>query len=252
MGFQEKHLNINGVDTAVFTAGEGKPVVFFHGGGTATGFDCLLPIAARNKLILAHHPGFGSSGDPAAASFADLAKHHLAVLDKLGVGEFSLIGHSMGGWTAATVAHDEPSRVSKLVLAAPAGNPSTAHPIVDIMKIPPDQLLSYLAADMSVFGPMDGPPPPDFIAAREREGGSFAKIMAKGLSDPKLPNWVPKIKAPTLIVWGDADRIIPIGQAAEWQALLPKATVKKFPGVGHLLFDESAAVVAAVADFVAG
>ena len=55
---------------------------------------------------------------------------------------------------------------------------------------------------------------------------------------------------PTLIVWGDADRLIPVGQAAEWEAELPKATITTFAGAGHLLFDERADAVAAVAEFV--
>jgi pimeloyl-ACP methyl ester carboxylesterase len=250
MGFHESHLDINGIDTAVFTAGEGDPVVFFHGAGTATGFDCLLPIAKTNRLIVAHHPGYGASGDPAYDSIADIARHQLDVLDELGVGQFALIGQSMGGWTAATLATFAASRLTKLVLAAPAGLHSVDHPIVSLFSIPPDQLLSYLAADMSIFGPMDGPPPPEFLAARAREGESFAKIALEHLDDPMLGHWLHRIHTPTLILWGDADRIIPVGQAAEWQALLPNVTVSILPGTGHLLFDENADAVAAAAEFV--
>jgi pimeloyl-ACP methyl ester carboxylesterase len=51
-------------------------------------------------------------------------------------------------------------------------------------------------------------------------------------------------------MWGDADRLIPVEQAAEWAALVPNASVQTFPGVGHLMFDEDPGVVAAIAEFV--
>jgi pimeloyl-ACP methyl ester carboxylesterase len=250
MGFHERHLDVNGIDTAVFTAGDGPPVVLFHGAGTSTGFDSMLPIAEHNQLIIAHHPGFGASGDPAYGSVADLARHQLDVLDQLGIGEFALIGHSMGGWMAATLATFAASRLTKLVLAAPAGLHSTDHPMVDLQTVPPEELLSYLAADLSIFGPMDGPPPPEFVEAREREAASWAKIAAGRPHDPMLGRWLHRVDVPTLIVWGEADRLIPIGQAAEWCDLLPRATVTTFAGTGHLLFDERTEAVAAVAEFV--
>jgi pimeloyl-ACP methyl ester carboxylesterase len=251
MGFSEASYKINGVETAVFTAGEGDPVVFFHGAGTATGFDCLLPLAQNNKLVIAHHPGYGNSGDPAFGSILDLARHQLDVIDRLGFGNFALVGHSMGGWTASTLATFGISRITKLVLVAPAGLKSESHPIVDMFAIPPSELLGYLAADMTIFGPMDGPPPPEFLDAREREMMSFAKVALSGAFDPELKNWLHRITIPTAILWGTADRIIPFGQAAEWNALLPNAKVSPFVGAGHLLLDERPDAIIAIQQFLA-
>jgi pimeloyl-ACP methyl ester carboxylesterase len=50
--YREGRYEINGMDTAVFSAGDGAPLVFIHGGGTATGFDSLLPLADRARLIV--------------------------------------------------------------------------------------------------------------------------------------------------------------------------------------------------------
>jgi len=66
--FSEERIDVNGVDTAVFTAGEGAPIVVLHGGGTAPGFDELLPLAEHARLILPIHPGFGASGDAPASN----------------------------------------------------------------------------------------------------------------------------------------------------------------------------------------
>jgi pimeloyl-ACP methyl ester carboxylesterase len=250
MQFDERHLEINGIDTAVFTAGDGDPVVWFHGAGTATGFDCLLPIAEHHQLVLAHHPGFGSSADSPYTSVSDLARHQLDVVDALGIDRFALVGHSMGGWTAATLASFSTARLTKLVLVAPAGLDSPDHPNVDILAVPQDELLSYLTADLSIFGPMDGPPPAEFLAARAREAATWATISRHGPFDPNLGRWLHRIDVPTLLLWGDADRVIPVEQSAEWAAALPNASITTFAGAGHLLFDERTDAVAAVAEFV--
>src|SRR3989304_2779425 len=70
--FREERFSVNGVDAVVLTAGEGEPLVFFHGAGTVTGFDALLPLAERCRLIVPNHPGFGLSGDdPSIGSIPD-------------------------------------------------------------------------------------------------------------------------------------------------------------------------------------
>lgn len=253
-GFSETHLDINGIDTAVFIAGssdtDAAPLVFFHGAGTSTGFDSLLPVAAERQVIVAHHPGFGESGDPVLTSAADLARHQLDVLDRLGIGRFALAGQSMGGWIAATLATFSTDRITKLVLACPAGLDSTAHPMTDLSSIPPEEVPSYLTADLSVFG-LDGPPSPEYQAARAREAESAGAIFAVDPPfSPNLRRWLHRVTVPTLLMWGDADRLIPVGQAPEWAALLPMAIVKTFDGAGHLLFDERAEAAAVLAEFV--
>ena len=109
--FVEEHHEINGIDTAVLTAGEGPPIVFFHGAGTATGFDALLPLAENARLIVPNHPGFGASADdPSIDSVHDYILHYLDLFDHLGLDEFSLVGHSLGGNMAATFALLYPRR----------------------------------------------------------------------------------------------------------------------------------------------
>lgn len=257
--FTETHHDINGIDTAVLTAGSDgdrvEPVVFLHGAGTASGFDWLLPIAEHFRVIVPQHPGFGASGDPALPGPDHLARHHLDVLAALGIERFHLVGQSMGGWTAATLATFVPERLRKLVLVAPVGLDVPDHPTVDLATVDPADLPGYLTVDVAkVFGPPDAPPPPpEFLAARAREADSFATMCSRGLPhETGLARWLHRIDVPTLVLWGDADRLVPFGQAAVWAAALPHARVHAIAGAGHLLFEERPEAATAVADFLRG
>jgi pimeloyl-ACP methyl ester carboxylesterase len=125
------------------------------------------------------------------------------------------------------------------------------HPTTDFLAIPGDQLPPYLTADMSVFeGHVPMPPTPEFLADRYRESTSAARLMWTRPYDLKLHRWLHRLTMPTLILWGEADRLIPVEQAPVWAELIPGGEVKTLPGVGHLIFDESREAVDAVGSFV--
>jgi pimeloyl-ACP methyl ester carboxylesterase len=245
-------LTINGIETVVLTAGEGEPLVYLHGAGTVTGFDALLPLAERFRLIVPFHPGFGpSADDPTIDDVHDFRRHYLDLFDELGLEELSLIGHSMGGWIAANFAADHPERVRRLVLVAPLGLKVDEHPTQDLFSIPGPELGTYLAADLSVFeGHVPVPPTPEFLADGYREMTSAARVLWARPYDLKLARWLHRLRMPTLILWGEADRMIPAGQAPVWAEHIPGAEVRILPGVGHLVFDESSEAAEAVAGFV--
>lgn len=250
--YSEERLTVNGIETVVQIAGDGDPLVYFHGAGTVTGFDALLPLAERHRLIVPFHPGFGPSADDTTVdSIHDYRRHYLDVFDQLGVEDFSLIGQSMGGWLAANFAADHPERVRRLVLAAPLGLRVREHPTVDIFSIPDEELFGYLAANPSVFdGHVPMPPTPEWLADRYRESTSAARLLWAAPYDLKLHRWLHRVTMPTLLLWGDQDRIIPVQQADVWAELIPGASVTVLAGFGHLLFDESREAIDAVDSFV--
>ena len=128
---------MRGVEIALREAGDGPPLLFLHGAGTATGFERLLPLAEHFRLLVPHHPGFGESeDDPEMTGVHDLERHYLDLLDLLEIDELALVGHSMGGWLAATLAISQGSRVRSLVLAAPWGLRVPEHPTVDMFSDP--------------------------------------------------------------------------------------------------------------------
>src|SRR5690242_6308950 len=100
--FREERHDVNGIETAVLFAGDGDTLVYFHGAGTAFGFDHLLPLAERFRLVVPYHPGFGlSADDPSIDSLHDYVLHYLDLFDRIAVEHLFLVGESMGGCIAA-------------------------------------------------------------------------------------------------------------------------------------------------------
>src|SRR5262245_52584062 len=99
--FLREQYKIDGVDTVVYTAGKGEPVVFFHGAGTVDGFDFAEAWTDRFRVIVPYHPGFGESGDdPTFTDAHDYVMHYLELFDALKLDKFSIVGASFGGYLA--------------------------------------------------------------------------------------------------------------------------------------------------------
>ena len=103
-----------------------------------------------------------------------------------------------------------------------------------------DTLLPYLPSD---------PGDVDFTVDRYREIRTTAIMLWEQPYDRVLPRWLGRLDIPTLLVWGDEDRLLPVDLAEGWGTLLPRSTVASFPDAGHLVLDESADASAAVARF---
>lgn len=252
--FERATLSINGVKTVVLSAGRGEPLVFLHGAGTFHGFDFALPWANHFRIIIPYHPGFGESGDdPEITETHDYILHYLELFDQLKLDKVRLVGFSLGGWLASEFALEHPHRLHRLVLVAPAGLRVPEHPTADVFRIPPEELPSYLVVDPKVLAPyLPKEPDVDFITARYREMTSMARVAWERPHSLKLPRWLHRVRVPTLLVWGDRDRLIPVEQAQVWARLIPGARVEIIQGAGHLVLDEKPAAVEKIAEFLGG
>jgi pimeloyl-ACP methyl ester carboxylesterase len=252
--FKRETLTVNGVKVVMLTVGNsGEPLLFLHGAGTWHGFDFALPWASDHRVMIPYHPGWGDSGDaPDNPTVHDYTMHYLELIDQLGLERVNLVGLSMGGRIAATFTVEHRRRVRRLVLLAPAGLEVPGHPNVDFSRVPPEEIPSYLVEDLRVLAPyLPKEPSAEFQAARAREGASFNRLLKAGLVGPWLARWLHRVNMPTLVVWGEKDRTIPVGQADVWAKLIPHAEVRRFPEAGHLVLDEKPEAVQAVADFLA-
>jgi pimeloyl-ACP methyl ester carboxylesterase len=254
-GWERLRLVVNGTDTVVLAAGDpdATPLVFLHGGGTFHGWEFARPWIEEYRLLIPFHPGFGESGDlPDLAEVNDLVLHTTALFDQLGLtSDVTLIGISLGGQLAARLAIGQQHRLRRLVLVTPGGLRVPEHPGPDLFALKPEELPGYLVHDLATLAPHLPSDPHDveFTVARYRETRSLALMLWEHPFDRVIPRWLGTVRVPTLIVWGEEDRLIPVGQARAWADLLPDATVATFPAAGHLVLDESAASVRTIAEF---
>src|SRR6266481_9140867 len=103
--FKKETLKINGVDTVLYSAGEGEPLLFLHGAGTFHGYEFAKPWADKFRVLHPYHPGFGESADdPAMNDIHDYVMHYVELLDLLGLDKVNLVGFSLGGYNAAKFA----------------------------------------------------------------------------------------------------------------------------------------------------
>ena len=251
--FKKDTLKINGVDTVVYSAGKGEPLLFLHGAGTFHGFEFAKPWAEKFRVIHPHHPGFGESGDdPAMDTINDYVMHYVELLDTLGIDKVHLVGFSLGGLLAVHFASQQRDRVKTLTLVAPAGMRSAEYPGLDVLATPGEQIIASLTSNFEVLKPwLPAGPDPEFMGARYRETTTVARLLWEKPLDQKFKRYLHRIKAPTLIVWGDEDKIVPYQQAELWKKALPNAKVQIFKGAGHLVLDEKPEAASAVIAFAA-
>jgi pimeloyl-ACP methyl ester carboxylesterase len=251
--YKREELKVGGIKVEMLTAGKGEPLMFWHGAGTLGGWDWALPWAKRYKVMIPYHPGWGGSGDdPTVSSVQDFVMHYVELFDQLKLDKVNLVGLSMGGWIAATFASQHGHRLRKLALVAPAGLRVPEAPTLDFFKIKPEETLGYLMENiesMLPYLPKD-PGDLDFILERFREATSFARVAWERAYDPKLARWLHRIGVPTLLVWGEQDKVVPFAQAKVWAKLIPGAKIASFKGAGHLVLNEKPEAVAAIAQFL--
>ena len=253
-GFTRDEYVIDGVRTVIYGAGDGLPVVYFHGGGTFHGFEWARDWLDRFRVILPYHPNFGESGDdPDIAAVADYVVHYTALFEALQLTRFHLSGASFGGRLAAEFALMHQPMVASMVLAAPAGLQAAECPPPDWPNIPPRNVPKMLVADpafVTRFWPEDADAV--FMMQRAREGAATGRVLADMESANRtLRRRLPRLSVPTLILWGDRDRVLLPGLAHHWGNAIPKATVTMIDEAGHLLFDESPRARKIAADFLA-
>jgi pimeloyl-ACP methyl ester carboxylesterase len=249
--FKRETHTVNGVKIVVLTAGKGEPLLFLHGAGTFHGFDFAKPWAEKFRVLIPYHPGFGESDDdPAMSDLQDYVMHYLELLDALKIDKVNLVGFSLGGFIAAKFAMQHGHRVKRLALIGPAGLRDKAHPMIDVLGTPPELLPGMLVSNFEVIKKhLPEKPDLDFMADRYREATTVARLLWERPWDPKLPRYLHRIKMPTLIVWGDEDKLIPVQQAELWRKFIPSADIKVFRGAGHLVLDEKPEAAEAVARF---
>jgi pimeloyl-ACP methyl ester carboxylesterase len=242
----------------VVELGSGPPLLFVHGlGGCWQNWLENLPELARDHRVIALDlPGFGDSQLPRdAISVSGYARTLDRLCQALSVDAAAVVGNSMGGFVAAQLAIAHPQRVERLVLVSAAG--------LHIAELRLERALDRLGRAERAFARYGG-----FVAARSTTFARRARlrriVLAGVATHPELLPWplvaeqvagagrpgfmpalrsmagfplrhrLAQIACPTLIVWGERDRMVPVRDAAAFQQLIPGARKLVYPDTGHV------------------
>jgi pimeloyl-ACP methyl ester carboxylesterase len=258
---------------------ERQPLVFIHGlsGCWANWLEQLPVLAREHRVVTLDLPGFGYSpmpGDGREITISGYARLLDGLLCELGVDATAVVGNSMGGFIAAELAIAFPQRVERLVLISAAGISTTANPAVERV-LPSLRRLETVLVGTGAWVASKS----DAVARRARLRDALlyvvarhpsrlpAALAAEQLRGAGKPGFLqalqsilgydfrerlPEIACPTLIVWGDGDRLISVRDADAFEELIPNSRKVIFEDTGHMaMLERPAAFNALLEDFLA-
>jgi pimeloyl-ACP methyl ester carboxylesterase len=247
-------IDVRGRAVEVCEAGKGRPIVYLHGFAdlhSVSGemLDFHKGLARYGRVMAPALPGVGQSAElPAQSGIHDFVFHCLETLDALGVGQFDLVGHCVGGWIAAELAVTVPERIGKLALIGASGLFVPASPIADVfMHAQPERGVDYTTLRELLFSSGDAAPArryyPDARGEIEEEVrryqmlrfASFIGFKPPYFYDRPLVDRLHRARMPAAVIWGEVDRFVPVAHAEAYAGGLPGAggRVQIVAGAGH-------------------
>lgn len=236
---KEQDLQLDGIQVHYNEAGQGDALLILHGWGASSESWILLQRALSKegfRVIAIDLPGFGRTNPPSVAwGVQEYANFVERFVSAIGLDKFFLLGHSFGGQIAISFTVEHQELVRKLILAAPPG----------IRKLPgfKEHMLSALS---KIVGPFFYLVPSEsakeilkkaaywLIKRRDyvQAEGVMREIMRRVIREDLFSIFA-QIRVPTLIVWGDDDKLVPVKDAYTLLREIPHSAVEIIPGAGH-------------------
>ena len=238
--------------------GSGEPLLFLHGSGGVRHGRYLDMLAETFTVYVPSHPGFGESdGLEHIDDIIDLALFYHDLMDELDLESAHLLGHSLGGMLAAEMAALCSHRVRKLVLANPVGLWRDEEPVVDFFALTPSEYLRHVlhdvdsAAAKEAFGAPESQEEVMEAMYQRLQSFSAAGKFLWPIPDKGLKRRIHRIKAPTLIVWGESDRLVPPSYAEDFQSKIAGSKIAILSECAHMpMIEKPDEFVSLVTDFL--
>ncbi len=237
---------IAGAELEIFRGGTGPAVLLLHGSYGWWGWEPIHErLAEQFSVIAPSHPGFGGSPrNPAIDTVDDLAYLYLDLVEQLDLAPVRIVGFGMGGWIAAEMAVRSPRDVGRLVLVDSVGikiSDRETRDIGDPWILVGDEQQPMFWHDPSAHRvPLPQPGMPEDLLERMLRNGEAAMLYGwkPYMHNPKLRQRLHRIKAPTLVIWGDDDRIVSPQYGRAFADSIPGARFTMIANAGHYPYRE--------------
>ncbi|MCO1656248.1 alpha/beta fold hydrolase [Pseudonocardia humida] len=245
-------------DVQVWEQGSGEPLLYLHGYERHPGGAGFLRRLAESRRVLApEQPGYGrSTGVESFTDVLDVALFYRELVESWGIDRIDVVGHSLGGMFAAELAAIAPQLVRRLVLVNAFGLWLDSQPAPDPFGAADEVKAAKWHGEAPTSEPTNFEPDPDdphaAILFSAQNLGSATKFMWP-IADRGLRRRLPLIDAPTLVVHGTSDGLLPPAYAEEFVRLIPDARLAPIEAAGHYpMVEREDEFVAAVTDFLEG
>jgi pimeloyl-ACP methyl ester carboxylesterase len=233
------NVKINGLNINYKLSGRGRPVVVLHGWGAR--IESMDPIHRHLEKYFTVYsldlPGFGRSEEPPEAWDSDRYAQVVACfLDSFDIQEPILIGHSFGGKVSIRLAAER--KIRKLILVDSAGiKPTrTMGYYLRVYSYKTAKMLLQLPLVSSIAGPLVERMKNRMGSADYRNAsGVMRQTLVKAVNED-VRDLLPRITAPTLLVWGEDDTATPVGDGRIMEKLIPDAGLVVFNNAGHFSY----------------
>lgn len=228
------------VDLAVDVHGDhGQPFLLLYGGGgpqTVAAFAALLAEQRPARVYAPVHPGFDATARPdGLTDVPQLARLYGRLLDALDLTDVAVVGNSIGGWIAAELAVLGSARISSVTLINAVGVRVPGHPIADTFGLTPVELsrLSFHDPAKFRFDPSALTDAQIAVAAGNRAALQVYSGPA-AMADPTLTDRLAQAAHPTLVAWGESDRVVDADYGRAYARAIPDAEFRLLTGTGHM------------------
>lgn len=251
------HIDINGHPCRVWSKGSGPKIGWLAGFGGLPRWTPFLDELAKTRTVIAPSlPGTpGATGHTLLDTHLDWICAVRELVIKSGLEGADLAGSSVGGSMAAEFAAMWPHKVRKLALIAPFGLYDENEPPADVWAQRPDDQPRLLCADPEIWKAYKAVPEGANSVEWPIEQIRAAEVAARifwPLGNTRLEKRLPTIIVPTLLIWGEQDRLMPRSYADRMaKAIKGETTITTVPGAGHLAeLDQPEATARTILDFL--
>ncbi len=234
-GFE--NTEVRGQKLRLMRAGSGPALLWLRGADASDSWrDYMSALAESFTVITPEHPGFGNVERPVwLDDIGDMANFYFDLIDALGLERVHLAGHSLGGWVAAEMAIRDPRKLASLTLVSASGLLIAGSMGEDPFLRSEEDAIRDLFFDAGLAErELEHRLTPETEDARIANQMVVAQLAwSPRWHDPHLVKWLHRIDVPSLIVWGEQDKVVPAAHANKWHNAIAGSQLAVISACGH-------------------